>query len=552
MNPDQILARLKHGVSALSVGQIVTLALTFIGVVGLVAGSAYWLDSSSYRVLYADMDPETASQLVTELRNRDVPFRLDEGGRTVRVPAKQIDELRLDLAGQGLPATGRIGFEIFDRTAFGVTDFLEHVNYRRALEGEIARTIATLSEVSSARVHIALAKPSLFASQTEPAKASVVLKLKGNSGLSKAAVTGITNLVAASVEGLHPEAVVLLDSFGNPLAQPPGDDQPMGSAQLEHQRRLESDLAARVVSLLEPVVGMNRVRVDVSARLITATEEQTEEFYDPETVVRSRQVSTEVGSPRLPVGGVAGTRANSPPEVTDDGEGVAVQPADPAPSSAAPVTPPSRGTETTNYEVSKVVRHTVRPRGEIDRLSVAVIVDDAVAIETADTGQVTRSTTPRTPEELQKIEGLVAAAVGLDPARGDSLTVENIAFDVPEVEEPVPPSTWQVYGPQILDGVRIVVVLLLGILAFLFVVRPIVSRTVLALPSGDSQQLQKLPSELPRTVQEVEGDLEAELDAVTGSQRKLPILTKRLTEMTTKSPESAARLIRTWLAEEEK
>jgi len=546
VNPDQILARLKQVTSALSVAQLVTLGLTFVAVVGLVTGSAYWLNSSSYRILYADMDPETAAEIVAQLRTRDVPFRLDEGGRTVRVPSTQIDELRLDLAGQGLPASGRIGFEIFDRTAFGVTEFLEHVNYRRALEGEIARTISTLSEVSSARVHIALAKPSLFTTRAEPAKASVVLKLKGSRGLSQATVTGISNLIAASVEGLRPEAVVLLDSFGNPLAQPVEDDEPLGNAQLERQCRLEAALSARVVSLLEPVVGPNRVRVDVSARLIAATEEQTEEFYDTETVVRSR-VSTEVGAPRPPAGGISGARANSPPEPGDDG--VAVQPASP-PAQAAVVTPLSRGTETPNYEVSKVVRHTVRRRGEIDRLSVAVIVDDEQQVETAGSGEVTRSTTPRTPEQLEKIESLVAAAVGLDPARGDTLTVENIAFDVPEIEEPEPPSAWQVYGPQVLDAARIAAVLLLGVLTFLFVVRPIVRRAVVALPSGQAQ-VERLPNQLPRTVQEVEGDLEAELDAIAGSRRKLRILTKRLTEMTTKSPDSAARLIRTWLAEEE-
>jgi flagellar M-ring protein FliF len=214
------------------------------------------------------------------------------------------------------------------------------------------------------------------------------------------------------------------------------------------------------------------------------------------------------------------------------------------------VTPLSRGTETPNYEVSKVVRHTVRRRGEIDRLSVAVIVDDEQQVETAGSGEVTRSTTPRTPEQLEKIESLVAAAVGLDPARGDTLTVENIAFDVPEIEEPEPPSAWQVYGPQVLDAARIAAVLLLGVLTFLFVVRPIVRRAVVALPSGQAQ-VERLPNQLPRTVQEVEGDLEAELDAIAGSRRKLRILTKRLTEMTTKSPDSAARLIRTWLAEEE-
>ena len=531
----------------MSGAQLATLAFTFVAVVGLVGGSAYYLNRSSYRVLYSDMEPEAASELVAQLRSRDVPFRLDEGGRTVRVPAERLDELRLDLAGQGgLPASGRIGFEIFDRTAFGATEFLEHVNYRRALEGEIARTIATLSEVSSARVHIAMAKPSLFATRSEPAKASVVLKLRGRQPLSKPAIDGVRNLVAASVEGLKPDAIVLLDSFGNPLARPTDDDEPLGYAQMERQRRLESDLTKRVVMLLEPVVGIDRVRVDISVRLDPESQEETEERWDPDTVIRSRQVTTEVGTPTLPTTGVAGARANSP-VAGDDAAGVAVQAVEAA---ARSLDPPSRGTETTNYEVSKVVRHTLRPRGEISRLSVAVIVDDAHLTERGDNGTVTRSTQPRDPDELKKLEGLVAAAVGLDTSRGDHLTVENIAFDEPQFEEPEPPSTWQTYRPQITDGARILAVVLLGLLAFFVVLRPLMKRLVLALPTAGAVQVLS-EHQLPRTVEDLEGDLEAELDAASGTQRKMPILQKRLTEMTSKSPESAARLLRTWLAEEE-
>ena len=534
--------------SALSTAQIVTIVLTFVSVVSFVVGSAYWLNSSSYWVLYADMDPEAASQLVAQLRSRDVPFRLDDGGRAIRVPSTRIDELRLELAGEGLPASGRIGFEIFDRTAFGVTEFLEHVNYRRALEGEIARTISTLSEVSSARVHIAMAQESLFATRSEPAKASVVLKRRNKQPLSQSAVIGITNLVAASVEGLRAEAVVLLDSFGNPLSRPPGDnDEPLGNAQGERQRRLEADLSNRVVTLLEPVVGLNRVRGDVSARLNPESAELTEERWDPDTVVRSRQVTTEVGTPTLPTSGVAGASANIPSS-GDDTSGVAADSTSPARQAA--LDPPSRGTETTNYEMSKVVRHSVRPRGEIARLSVAVIVDDEHLVEEDATGQTTRSTRPRDADELQKLEGLVAAAVGLDTGRGDLLTVENIAFEIPEFEEPEPPSAWQTWSPQIIDGARILAVIVLGLVAFFFVLRPLMKRVVVALPTAGAVPV--LPDQLPRTLQDLEGDLEAELDSVTGTNRKMPILTKRLTEMTSKSPENAARLLRTWLADEER
>src|SRR5262245_21039906 len=202
-------------------------------VVGIMAGSTYWIQRPNYALLFADMDPESANDVITRLKAAKVDYQLDEGGRSVRVPASKIDELRLEFASGGLPASGRIGFEIFDRTAFGATEFLEQVNYRRALEGEIARTIATLGEVSSARVHIAMSRTSLFASKEQPAKASVVLKLRGNRPPATATVQGIANLVASSVEGLRPEAVVILDSFGRPLARPQGsDDEPMGGAQM--------------------------------------------------------------------------------------------------------------------------------------------------------------------------------------------------------------------------------------------------------------------------------------------------------------------------------
>lgn len=280
MDPKQFLARVKSLASSLTAGQIATIGVAFVAIVALVGGSALFLgsSSSSYRLLFSDMDAESAAGVVSRLESLDVPFRLEEGGRGVRVPADRVDALRLEFSSQGLPASGRIGFEIFDRTAFGATEFLEHVNYRRALEGEIARTIATLSEVSGARVHISMAKESLFSEREQPAKASVVLALKNrNRPLSAATVTGIGRLVAASVEGLRPEAVVIVDSYGRPLARPQEDGElPGDGVQGERQQRIEQDMARRVVSLLEPVVGENRVRANVTVRLNTQSQEETE------------------------------------------------------------------------------------------------------------------------------------------------------------------------------------------------------------------------------------------------------------------------------------
>ncbi len=227
MNPQQILAHVKRLSTTLSAGQIASLIAAFVAVVGVVAGSAYWANAPSYTTLYRDLDPESAQAVIAKLKAANTPYVLDDGGSTLLVPAVRVDELRLDFASQGLPTAGRIGFEIFDRTSFGTTEFLEHVNYRRGLEGELARTISTIAEVASARVHIALAKDSLFTGTAEQAKASVVLKLRTSRPLSASTVAGIAGLVSSAVESLRPESVVIVDTFGRPLSKPPSPTRPM-------------------------------------------------------------------------------------------------------------------------------------------------------------------------------------------------------------------------------------------------------------------------------------------------------------------------------------
>jgi flagellar M-ring protein FliF len=542
VDPTQLFLRLKSLAGALTSAQRLSLAAAFVAVLAIVGGSAYWMRQQDYTLLFADMDADAAGQVVTRLKNDKVPYLLDSGGRAIRVPASKVDELRLEFASDGLPSSGRIGFEIFDRTAFGATEFLEQVNYRRALEGEIARTISTLSEVSSARVHIAMARPSLFASREHPAKASVVLKLRANRPLGGSTVQGITNLVASSVEGLRPESVVIMDSFGRPLARPQaGDEEPLGGAQMERAQRVERDLTAKVVALLEPIVGASGVRVNVSARLDASSEEATEERWDPEEkVIRSRQVSGDAATLAASAAqGLAGTRSNLPPPVQPG------QNAPPAPAAAATNPPllPGRGSETTNYEISRTTRHTIRPRGDLARLSVAVILDnEQVSTKGAD-GTVTASSKPRSAEQLQKITGLVAAAVGLDTERGDHLTVENVPFEETPVEQPVPASIWQRYAPPAVDGFRTVAPLALGVLAFLFFVRPLMRR-VMAQPV----LAPALTGQQARTVAEIE----AQLDEKAGEHMKLPVLTKRVSALTTTEPEHAARLIRMWIGEDQR
>lgn len=562
MNLESLLARLRTATAALSGVQLATLAVTFVVVVGLVVGSAYWVNAPTWAVLFSDMDSESAGGVVTRLKNDKVPFALDDGGRTIRVPAARLDELRLDFASQGMPASGRIGFEIFDRTAFGVTDFLEHVNYRRALEGELARTIGTIAEVSSARVHIAMPRPSLFAGQDQAAKASVVLKLRNNRPLAASTITAISALVASSVEALRPEAVVIMDTFGRPLARAPdGSDEASGGIHIERQQRIEHELSARVVSLLEPIVGAERVRVNVNAKLNPDSQEETEERWDPTPIMRSHQSTSQNGGPAAAQQGVAGARANMPVDPPAKAPGL---PGQAAPSGPAAAPTPATGvtggagriSETTNYEVSRLTRHRIQPRGQIARLSVAVLLDDDHPFASDGAGGTKRQTKPRSPQEIQKIHDVVAAAVGLDVDRGDQLTVENIAFEEPAVVDGQAPQTpwWRRSAPLLLDASRVVAVLLVVLLLVFAVIRPVVKRTF-GPAALAAERSPVVVSQSPRTVAEMEGDMDAELlDAGTpdAQARRLPALTRRVMKLAQQEPDSAARLVRTWLSEEER
>jgi flagellar M-ring protein FliF len=405
-----------------------------------------------------------------------------------------------------------------------------------------------------------MGKETLFG-ESRPAKASVVLKLKGQRQLSEPSVAGISNLVAASVEGLRPEAVVILDSFGRPLARPRDTDEGMAAHQLERQQRMESEMAARVVALLEPVVGQDRVRVNVAVKLNPQTLEQTEETFDPNAVVRSRQTQADqttsgvpgaVGAAPGAAAGVAGARANTP-QTAEEARAAMAQ-LGPGPSS-------TRNAETTQYEVSRTTRHLLQPAGEVARLSVAVILDDDQAAKTGEDGRTTIERTPRTPEQIQKIQGLVAAAVGLETERGDQLTVENVSFDEPVFVEEPPAPFYERYSPQLWQGSRILTVAVLGLLAFFMVVRPLMKRAVASslpvpAPAGGAP-LTAVPttSRGPRTVSEMESEIDAQLDAVTAKyaeDRRLPVLTRRVSQVTVNEPESVAKLLRAWINDPER
>lgn len=577
MNPEPVLSWLKNFGGALTKSltptQLLSLLLTFAAVVSLTVGAAYWITTPTYRVLFSDLDPESAANVVEELQGSQIRYELDPGGRTVRVPAPQLDELRLRFASQGMPESGRIGFEIFDRTAFGATEFLEQVNFRRALEGEIARTIASLDEVDGARVHIAMAQKALFGRTEQPAKASVVLKLRSTHEISEESVRGISNLVAAGVEGLTPDAVVLIDSYGRPFSTSSGaHDEGTSGHRAERRNQLEQDMTQRVLALLEPVAGVGRVRANVAVDLSSESEEATEESWDPATsVVRSRHVTGDSEFLAASAIGTAGAQSNLPPRavaavaplepetpapdaVTDlpdadlSAEGTDLDQADGSPESAPNAdlqaalagTPAARGSETTNYEISKSVRHVVRPAGDIARLSVAVILDDRLIPDVDEDGEPIYRPEPRAPEDIEKVRSLVAAAVGFSPDRGDLLTVENISFEETLETEFVAPPVWQRFLPQIMEGARIVAAVLLTLVLFQFGLRPMVGRATAALSTGQTAGGERIA-----------GGQVPSLEGI-GQQGKIDALSTHANTISSTEPEAAARLVRAWLAEEKR
>jgi len=421
--------QVKRIVGTLSGRQLFTILLVAALVSGGIYGLTQWQREAGFRPLYTTLAPEDAALVVQRLKESGVAYRISANGTVISVPEERVAELRLDMAAAGLPKSGRIGFEIFDKTNLGMTDFAEHVNYRRALEGELERSVMALTEVEQARVHISFPQESVFQEARQPAKASVLLRLRGAAQLPETAIPAITHLISSAVEGLAPEAVSVLDMRGNLLNRAKRvseSDSGTSEAALEYRRTVEHDLTSKLDATLEPLVGSGRFRASVSADTDLTSGEQSEEHFDPtQSVMVTSQKTEDISSPSRTAGGIPGTASNLP---------------DPAP---APVTVgggSSRKTESVNYQSSRTVKRTVLPQGGIKRLSVSVLIDHEVHFE-GEGAQAKRVLTAPPPERLKVIHDLAAAAVGLNTERGDQLIVESLPFESTVNLEPPGPAS---------------------------------------------------------------------------------------------------------------
>ncbi len=380
----------------------------------LVGGGLYaWAQATApnYQVLFGNLEAEGASAIIEKLKGNKIPYKLERAGTEIWVPEQYVYETRLQLAGEGLPGNGGEGFELFDQQKFGESEFSEQVKYHRALEGELTRTITHLHGVESARVHLVLPARSVFVQQDSNASASVALKLKPGAKLSREQTKGIVRLVASSVRGLSPEAVVIVDNTGRRLSDNGEDEGEIASNALEFQRNYERNQALSLQQILDTTLGPGHAVVRVAAEVSFAREEVTEERVDPNAVAsRSFQITEERDSNSTAtaggVPGAVGTLEGADDKLTNtSADGV------------------SRRSETRNYEISKTVRHTAEPVGRVQRLSVAVVVDG-----TWKGKGDKRAFVVRTPAELNTIKNFVATAAGVKDERGDRVTVECVPF----------------------------------------------------------------------------------------------------------------------------
>ncbi len=385
----------------------------------LIAGFAFmfiWANKPEYRVLFNNLSPKDAGAIITKLKERNIQYKLEANGSVVMVPSENVYDLRLGLAGEGLPAGGNVGFEIFDQTDFGTTKFVQELNYRRALQGELARTISQFKEINSSRVFIVVPKESLFIEESEPATASIQLDLR--SDLSPNKLESIVHLVSNAVEGLQAQRVSVVDTEGRIIFKGGGDNSTssfLSDAQIDYKNLLENRIRKNVQSMLEAIVGTGKAIVRVNAEVDFSNVTLSEEEFDPyNQVVRSeRDVVESVETSE----GVEETTEN----IVNRRRGV-VEP------STGSQRKQSKKDSTTNYEINRITRKTLKPAGSINRLSVAAVIDGKYKTEKLEDGTVSREYVPRSQEEMIKFEEIVKRAMGYNEDREDKMSVSSIPF----------------------------------------------------------------------------------------------------------------------------
>ncbi len=503
------------------------------------------IGGGDFKPLFVGLAPADAQSLGQKLAAQNINYQLSPDGTSILVSADQLDKARVDVASQGPLTSGRMGFELFDKPNWSGSDFSEKVNYQRALEAELERTIQTMNGVEAVRVHLVIPHESLFTDRERPAKAAVVLKLRGLR-MSDQIGASIANLVSSAWDDLSPQNVTVVTTDG----QMPGNGHGSLGEMAGGSGDLETVMAEKVIQVLTPIVGTDHVKSSVSIEYDPTSGESTQDMYDPNsTVVVSSQISQETSSDAQP-SGIPGTASNAPN----------VQPTGAA-ANQTKVEQTTDGIRTENktFAVSHTTHHLIEPPGRIKRVAAAILVDDAVETKVTD-GKSTQTRRKRTPEELKQITDLSKAALGWDASRGDQISVEEVAFQSPDIDTPVPvslPEKVRLVTQKWIDLVRYGAFLILFLLVYVLMLKPVMAIVSMAVQSGEARVAAGLPrgagGEQGAGMQALE-PARGEAALGSGSNPGLEVeramaLKQQIARTVHAAPQDAGRLVQAWIRE---
>jgi len=526
--------------------------IAFVG--GTIIGFIFlmnWAGTPDFQVLYSNLGPEDGGAIVAALKEKRIPYKISSNGSSILAPSEQIYDLRLELATNGLPRGSGVGFEIFDNAKLGMTEFVQNVNYQRALQGELSRTIDRIDGIESSRIHIVMPSKSLFIEEDTPATASVTLKLRSGRWLSKDQVQAIVHLVSSSISGLSPENITIVDNYGKMLS---GTKEKSGTGQISSdelalQEKMDKGLENKIQTMLETALGAGKAIARVSCSLDFTKGEKTEELYQPDNkAIRSEQLFSErSGGKEATPSGVPGILSNTQAkESVQDSENKTLAAGQSPGTAKAQKTETSTGGQsfvkqdrTVNYEISKVTSHIVEPFARLKSVSVAVIVDGIHKSVVGKDKKTELKYFPRADDEMAKLEKIVKRAINFNAKRGDSVEVVNLPFEPPmtiEDEENEIAGGWLSRLKDYAPSMKLVSLSIFLLLSFVFVIRPVI-RWLTASSAGNKPML----TQLPKTLAEIESE----------SGKGMPNRDKALRLLTGNQENQTLDLMRGWMKEDE-
>lgn len=490
----------------------------------------FLFNEPDYTTLYSNLAPEDASRVIEALNGQKIPYKIDDDGRTVRIPKEHVYEQRLSLASKGIPSAGIIGYEIFDKSSLGMSEFMQKLNLKRALEGEIARTIMKQEGIDGARVHIVFPAKTLFREEEKSPTASIVLQVRGGFRLTENNINAISHLVSSSVEGLDPEKVTILDTRGRLLSKETGEKTAFksGTLQYEIKQSIENYLVSKAQTILDNVLGYGNSIVQIDAELNFDQVEKTMELFDPETqvVVSEQTVKSE---------NTGSSYSDSSAQFTEN--------------------------STTNYEISKTVQRVIEGTGNINRLSIAAVINDVRReVVTGDAAEIVYE--PRSTEQMNKLEEIIKKAVGVDERRNDQFSIVNIPFETPKYD------TEEIHEASPFGGFENwtnILLVFVAVGASIFLLKSLLTRLknerivvgTLNVDGYDShgfdgidpveREIHTIQQKKKRNILPV-GDIE---DEITDEAIQKKRQHEKISTYVAKNPSEAARLINTWLLDEQ-